>query len=226
MALFLLYIDGERSEDDMEIQNFPKVTVILRGYTYPQIRTVVKNLVGSKLCSVEITMNTPGALEAIEKISQEFGDSVMVGAGTVLTYKEAQASIRAGAAFLLSPTMLDKKILDLCRERNVLSVPGAFSPTEIKKSFEDGADIVKVFPAARLGSKYLSDIAAPLGKMPLMVVGGIGTANVVEYFQAGASFAGIASGIFSKEDIFNQNEEGIQKSIREMENKLRELEGE
>ena len=208
----------------MEIQNFPKVTVILRGYTYPQIRTVVKNLVGSKLCSVEITMNTPGALEAIEKISQEFGDSVMVGAGTVLTYEEAQASIGAGAAFLLSPTMLNKKILDLCREKHVLSVPGAFSPTEIKKSFEDGADIVKVFPAARLG--YLSDIAAPLGKMPLMVVGGIGTANVAEYFQAGASFAGIASGIFNKEDILNQNEEGIWKSICEMENKLRELEGE
>lgn len=209
----------------MNIQHFPKVTVILRGYTYPQIRTVVKNLVGSRLRAVEITMNTPGALEAIEKINQEFGDSVMVGAGTVLTYEEAQASIAAGAAFLLSPTMLDKRILDLCREKGVVSVPGAFSPTEIKKSFEDGADIVKVFPAARLGSRYLSDIAAPLGKMPLMVVGGIGTANVGEYFVAGASFAGIASGIFDKQDILNQNEAGIKASIQAMEEKLRELEG-
>ena len=210
----------------MDIQNFPKVTVILRGYTYPQIRAVVKNLVGSRLRSVEITMNTPGALEAIEKISQEFQESILVGAGTVLTYEEAQASIAAGAAFLLSPTMLDKKILDLCREKKIISVPGAFSPTEIKKSFEDGADIVKVFPAARLGSRYLSDLAAPLGKMPLMVVGGIGTGNIEEYFKAGASFAGIASGIFEREDILNQNEEGIRKSIETMENKLKELEGE
>ncbi len=210
----------------MDIQNFPKVTVILRGYTYPQIRAVVKNLVGSRLRSVEITMNTPGALEAIEKISQEFQESILVGAGTVLTYEEAQASIAAGAAFLLSPTMLDKKILDLCREKKIISVPGAFSPTEIKKSFEDGADIVKVFPAARLGSRYLSDLAAPLGKMSLMVVGGIGTGNIEEYFKAGASFAGIASGIFEREDILNQNEEGIRKSIEAMENKLKELEGE
>ncbi len=210
----------------MDIQNFPKVTVILRGYTYPQIRAVVKNLVGSRLRSVEITMNTPGALEAIEKISQEFQESILVGAGTVLTYEEAQASIAAGAAFLLSPAMLDKKILDLCREKKIISVPGAFSPTEIKKSFEDGADIVKVFPAARLGSRYLSDLAAPLGKMPLMVVGGIGTGNIEEYFKAGASFAGIASGIFEREDILNQNEEGIRKSIEAMENKLKELEGE
>ena len=101
--------------------------------------------------------------ESIEKISQEFGDSVMVGAGTVLTCEQAQESIRAGAAFLLSPTMLDKKILDLCREKHVISVPGAFYPTEIKKSFEEGADIIKVFPEARLGIKYLSVIAAPLG---------------------------------------------------------------
>ncbi len=210
----------------MNIQDFPKVTVILRGYTYPQIRTVVKNIVGTRLRSVEITMNTPGALEAIEKICHEFGSQILVGAGTVLTYEEAQASIAAGAAFLLSPTVFEKRIFNLCREKNVISVPGAFSPSEIRQSFLDGADIVKVFPAARLGSKYLKDIMAPLGKMPLMVVGGIGTGNIEEYFDAGAEFAGIASGIFNKEDILNQNEEGIRKSIAAMENKLKDLEGE
>lgn len=210
----------------MNIQNFPKVTVILRGYTYPQIRTVVKNLVGSRLSAVEITMNTPDALESIEKINREFGDSILIGAGTVLTYEAAQQAIRAGAAFLLSPTMFSKEILDLCKEKEVVSVPGAFSPTEIRQSFLDGADIVKVFPAARLGSKYLSDILAPLGKMPLMVVGGIGTDNIEEYFKAGAMYAGIASGIFRKSDILEQNEEGIRASILEIEKKLKELEGE
>lgn len=112
----------------MNIEKFPKVTVILRGYTYSQTRTVVKNLVGTCLGSVEITMNTPGALESIRKISQEFGGQIMVGAGTVLTYEEAVEAIEAGAAFLLSPTVFEKRILDLCRERGVVSVPGAFSP--------------------------------------------------------------------------------------------------
>ena len=111
----------------MNIEKFPKVTVILRGYTYSQTRTVVKNLVGTCLGSVEITMNTPGALESIRKISQEFGAQIMVGAGTVLTYEEAVEAIEAGAAFLLSPTVFEKRILDLCRERGVVSVPGAFS---------------------------------------------------------------------------------------------------
>lgn len=204
---------------------FPKITVILRGYTYEQIRTVVKNLVGTRLGAVEITLNTPNAMEAVQKIAEEFGGEIKVGAGTVLTYEEAQKAIAAGAAFLLSPTVFEKRILDLCREKGVISVPGAFSPSEIKKSFDDGADIVKIFPAACLGAKYLTDIQAPLGKMPLMVVGGVGTANVEEYFAAGASYAGIASGIFEKEDILCQNEEGLRASIRAMEEKLIEMEG-
>lgn len=204
----------------MEIKGFPKITVILRGYTYSQIRTVVKNLIGTQLKAVEITMNTPDAIDIINEISSEFGDSIKVGAGTVTTLKEAEESIKAGATFLLAPIMLDKEIIDLCKEKNVVSVPGAYTATEVKKSFDMGADIVKVFPAATLGSKYLSDIQAPLGKLPLMVVGGINGENVSEYFKAGASFAGIASGIFEKEDILNENEDGLRKSIRIFESKI------
>ena len=207
----------------MSVKDFPKVTVILRGYTYSQIRTVVKNLIGTELKAVEITMNTPGALDCIQKISEEFGDKILIGAGTVLSYEEAQQSIEAGAAFLLAPTVFSKEILDLCKEKGVVSVPGAFSPSEIYRSFEDGADIVKVFPAARLGSKYLTDIQAPLGKLPLMVVGGVNTGNLEEYFRAGASYAGIASGIFNKDDILQENEVNLKESIKAIEEKIRNL---
>ena len=207
----------------MSVKDFPKVTVILRGYTYSQIRTVVKNLIGTELKAVEITMNTPGALDCIQKISEEFGDKILIGAGTVLTYEEAQQSIEEGAAFLLAPTVFSKEILDLCKEKGVVSVPGAFSPSEIYRSFEDGADIVKVFPAARLGSKYLTDIQAPLGKLPLMVVGGVNTGNLEEYFRAGASYAGIASGIFNKDDILQENEVNLKESIKAIEEKIRNL---
>ena len=207
----------------MSVKDFPKVTVILRGYTYSQIRTVVKNLIGTELKAVEITMNTPGALDCIQIISEEFGDKILIGAGTVLTYEEAQQSIEAGAAFLLAPTVFSKEILDLCKEKGVVSVPGAFSPSEIYRSFEDGADIVKVFPAARLGSKYLTDIQAPLGKLPLMVVGGVNTGNLEEYFRAGASYAGIASGIFNKDDILQENEVNLKESIKAIEEKIRNL---
>ncbi len=220
MAPFLLNNISEKGVKNLDIKNFPRITVILRGYTYPQIRTVVKNLIGTKLRAVEITMNTPDAINIINKISTEFGNLVKVGAGTITTYEEAEESIKAGAAFLLAPTMLSKEIIDLCKEKNVVSVPGAFTPTEIKKCFDYGADIVKVFPAGTLGSKYLSDIQAPLGKLPLMAVGGISGENISDYFDAGATFAGIASGIFKREDILNENEDGLRKSIKLFESKI------
>lgn len=205
----------------MDIKNFPKITVILRGYSYSQIRTVVKNLAGTKLQAVEITMNTPDAASVIGKISREFGDSIKIGAGTVTTCEEAESVIKEGAAFILSPVMLSQEIIDLCKKNNVVSVPAAFSPTEIKTLMDRKADIIKLFPAARLGGKYISDVQAPLGKMPIMVVGGINAENINEYFEAGAQFAGIASGIFKKDDILNENEEGLRESIKYFEAKLK-----
>ncbi len=205
----------------MEINQFPKITVILRGYTYEQVRCVVKNLAGTRLNAVEITTNSPDVFETIRKISLEFGNEVYVGAGTVLNMEHAKAAVEAGAYFLLSPVMLDREILDFCKEKGVVSVPAAFSPTEIRKMAEAGADIIKIFPAGRVGSQYFSDVQAPLGKLPLMAVGGVNGENVQEYLDKGASFAGIASGIFKKEDILEQNEEGIRESIRQFEEQVK-----
>ncbi len=204
----------------MKINQFPKITVILRGYTYEQVRSVVKNLVGTRLNAVEITTNSPDVFETIRKISREFGGDVHVGAGTVLNMEHARAAVEAGASFLLSPVMLDREILDFCREKDVISVPAAFSPSEVLKMAQAGADIIKIFPAGRVGSQYFSDIQAPLGKLPLMAVGGVNGENVQEYLDKGASFAGIASGIFRKEDILEQNEEGIRESIRQFEERV------
>lgn len=209
----------------MDVSNFPKITVILRGYTYEQVRTVVNILAESGWKSVEIPLNSTDAFRTIEKISGEFGGEMLIGAGTVLTYEDAVKSVEAGAKFLLSPTMMPKEILQYCADHQIVSVPGAFSPTEIYRSFQDGANIVKVFPAARLGSKYITDIMAPLGKMPLMAVGGINGENADEFFKAGTQFLGIASGIFNKADIINQNEASLRESLLLFQEKLATGEG-
>jgi 2-dehydro-3-deoxyphosphogluconate aldolase / (4S)-4-hydroxy-2-oxoglutarate aldolase len=204
----------------VDVSNFPKITVILRGYNYEQVRTVVKLLSESNFKSVEIPLNSPEVFQTIDKISKEFGDALLVGAGTVLTMEDAVNSVEAGAKFLLAPTMMSKEVIQYCADRQVITVPGAFTPTEIYQSFQNGADIVKVFPAARLGSKYIADISAPLGKMPLMAVGGINGDNADEFFKAGIQFLGIASGIFNKEDIINQNEAGLKESLVLFQEKL------
>lgn len=201
--------------------DFPKVTVILRGYSYEQCRCVVSQLVGTRLRAVEVAMNTVGAAEIIRRLAKEFGRDVRIGAGTVVSPERAHDAVEAGATFLLSPIGFTQEIFDIARSAGAISVPAAFSPTEIVSMFDMGADIVKVFPAARLGAKYLSDIQAPLDWMPLMAVGGVNGQNVQEYFDAGASYAGIGSGIFQKADILALNADALARQVREFEQRVR-----
>lgn len=179
----------------------PKVTVILRGYETKQVLSVVEQLVGTRVNSIEVASNSPHAMESISAARREFGNEVHVGAGTVKNAEIARQAIDAGAEFMLSPIMFTQEIFDLARDAGVITVPAAFSPTEIQRMIDMGADIVKVFPAGQLGPDYIKAVQAPLGKLPLMVVGGVNVANVQSYFDKGATYAGIGSGIFDPADI-------------------------
>lgn len=96
---------------------------------------------------------------------------------------------------------MTKSMLDYCKEHDVISVPAAFSPGEIYEMKIDGADIIKLFPAIDLPPRYLKDIMAPLGKLPIMVVGVIDKGNAKDYFAMGAQYMGIGSGICNKDEI-------------------------
>ena len=195
----------------------PKVTVILRGYETKQVLTVVEQLVGTKVNSIEVASNSPHAMESIAAARKEFGAEVHVGAGTVKNAELARQAIAAGAEFMLSPIMFTQEIFDLANEAGVITVPAAFSPTEIQKMIDMGADIVKVFPAGQLGPDYLKAVQAPLGKLPLMVVGGVNVANVQSYFDKGATYAGIGSGIFDPADIEACDAPKLAASIKKLE---------
>lgn len=195
----------------------PKVTVILRGYETKQVLTVVEQLVGTKVNSIEVASNSPHAMESIAAARKEFGAEVHVGAGTVKNAELARQAIAAGAEFMLSPIMFTQEIFDLAKEAGVITVPAAFSPTEIQKMIDMGADIVKVFPAGQLGPDYLKAVQAPLGKLPLMVVGGVNVANVQSYLDKGATYAGIGSGIFDPADIEACDAPKLAASIKKLE---------
>ena len=156
-------------------------------------------------------------MESIAAARKEFGAEVHVGAGTVKNAELARQAIAAGAEFMLSPIMFTQEIFDLAKEAGVITVPAAFSPTEIQKMIDMGADIVKVFPAGQLGPDYLKAVQAPLGKLPLMVVGGVNVANVQSYFDKGATYAGIGSGIFDPADIEACDAPKLAASIKKLE---------
>lgn len=203
----------------MNLEKFPKVTIILRGYNYDQISNIADVLSESNFdYSIEITLNTETSYKDIKKLSLEYSD-LLVGAGTVTSLEQARKSIESGAKFILSPVMFSKDIINLCREKRVISIPGAYTPSEIKLMFDRGADIVKVFPATSLKSKYFSDIQAPLGSLNLMAVGGIDSNNAKDFFDNKTTFLGIGSGIFNKNDIINMRSDNLRNSLKEFENK-------
>ena len=138
---------------------------------------------------LELTLTTPGALEAIAALAPD-GDS-LVGAGTVLTVEHAQAVARAGARFAMSPVH-DAAVLRECEALGVLFVPGAASPTEILAAHRDGARLVKVFPSGPLGGPaFLRRVRGPLPEIPLVPTSGPDAETIADYVAAGAVAVGV-----------------------------------
>ena len=202
---------------------FSAVTQVLRGYTYNQVKAVVEVLVDSPVHNVEVTMNTPEAALLIQKLSSEYGSDINIGAGTVLTLEELQIVHKAGATFVLSPTLLSKEMFDYCKEHEILSVPGAFTPTEIAHAFALGANIVKVFPANEVSYGYAKKVCEPLGNLPLMAVGGVTTDTIAEVFAGGYAYVGTANGIFNKNDILTENKTALKHSLDRLTKELESL---
>lgn len=199
----------------MNIEDYPIFTIIMRGYTLKQADIIVEAMTGfEKYFGVEVTLNTDHAYEIIQHLSRKYGHKVKIGAGTVRTLQEAKQAAAAGAAFLLGPHFFTEEMIGYCKKENILSIPSGVTPSEIEELFRMGADIVKVFPAAVVGPRFFKDIQAPMGKMPLMAVGGISKGNVRDFLSNGASFAGLGSSLFSEEMLVNPETEKIKDVYR------------
>ena len=147
---------------------------------------------------LEITMTVPGALNIIKEIVDAFGNTVMVGAGTILDCETARMAILAGADFIVAPA-LDDATIRLCRRYAKIVMPGALTPTEILRAWELGADFVKVFPADAMGGpSYIKAVKAPLPQVDLVPTGGVDTDTAAEFIRAGASAVGVGSALVEK----------------------------
>jgi 2-dehydro-3-deoxyphosphogluconate aldolase/(4S)-4-hydroxy-2-oxoglutarate aldolase len=152
---------------------------------------VAEALIAGGIRSLEFTLTTPGAIEAISACRARFGDEAVVGAGTVIDAVEARRCLEAGAQFLVSPGT-DLDVIAAARLGGALSMPGALTPTEVIAAWRAGADVVKVFPARQFGPQYIRDLRGPLPQIPLMPTGGVDERNAADYLRAGA--VGVAVG--------------------------------
>ncbi len=171
-----------------------KIVAILRGCVPDRLPDIAAALAEGGVRLLEITLNTPGALESIRQLAGAMGDRILVGAGTVLTAAEAEAAIDAGARFIISPS-LDIETIRRTRQLGAISIPGAFTPTEILTAYRNQADIIKVFPAGSSGAPYFKELRGPLPHIPLMPTGGVTLDNIRDFKAAGAVAFGIGSAL-------------------------------
>jgi len=164
------------------------VVAVLRAPTADAFAAVSDVLVEAGITALEVTLTSRGALEAIAGLRRQLPEHVAVGAGTVLSVDDAKASMDAGATFLVSPVYVPA--LD---GLDVPVYPGAFTPTEIFTASRGGAPIVKLFPAATVGPRFLKDVHGPLPGVRIMPTGGIEIGDVATWLTAGAVAVGLGS---------------------------------
>lgn len=177
-----------------------KVVAVIRMKDADKLYRVIEAVERGGIKAIEITMTVPGALGIIRSIALRKNPGVFIGAGTVLDAETAAAVIEAGAEFVVSP-VTDPALIRECGRRGVLVAPGAFTPTEIMNAWNEGADIVKVFPATSLGPHYIKDLRGPLPHIRLMPTGGVSQENARDFIAAGACCVGIGTALLDAKII-------------------------
>lgn len=175
-----------------------KIVAILRGMPPKDVMRIAGALYDGGIRILEITLNSEAALSLIEQLSHTFKDKLLIGAGTVLNLTDAANAIDAGAVFLISPS-LDTAVIKATKDAGLVSIPGAYTATEILTAHNNGADIVKVFPAP--DAAYIKNILAPLSHIPVMPTGGVDAGNIKAFAAAGAVAFGIGSALVNSKAI-------------------------
>jgi 2-dehydro-3-deoxyphosphogluconate aldolase / (4S)-4-hydroxy-2-oxoglutarate aldolase len=188
------------------------LTTIERGGVVPVVRLadlsravdLARALLAGGVTAVELTMTSPGALDAIPLLLEnvaEFGrGEAALGMGSVLNAEMAEAAIDRGAQFIVAP-MFDLSTVAACVRRGVPVMPGALTPTEIQTAWMAGASVVKVFPASAVGPSYFKDVLAPLPHLKLMPTGGVDLSNAADFIRSGAVAVGAGSSLVDKKVI-------------------------
>lgn len=196
-----------------------KVIVIVRGVEKEKLIPMCQAIYDGGLRLIECTYDASGKISDeeiagnIKMLAEHFDGKMIVGAGTVLTEKQVELTKKAGGKFIISPDT-NPDIIKKTKEEELVSIPGALTPSEITLANRSGADFVKIFPMDMMGVKYIKDLKAPLSHVKMLAVGGVTSDNMKDYLDAGASGIGIGSGVVNKKLISENNFEEIAKLAR------------
>src|SRR3982751_324602 len=151
--------------------------------------------------AAEITMTVPGAIRALEKLADQFGDKIVLGAGTVLDAETARACMLAGAQFFVTPSLRTSTI-EMVKRYSKVICPGALTPTEVITAWEAGADVVKVFPCGNVGgAKYIKALKGPFPQIEMIPTGGVNLETAGDFLKAGACAVAVGGELIDPQTI-------------------------
>jgi 2-dehydro-3-deoxyphosphogluconate aldolase/(4S)-4-hydroxy-2-oxoglutarate aldolase len=187
---------------------------VLRARTAAQAHAVVKAMIAGGVTVVEVTMTVPGAIDLLKELKIEYGGRVLLGSGTVTTAEQAEATIGAGAEFVVSPSF-HPEVVTRTRALGKVSIPGALTPTEVVTAWRAGADYVKIFPCSAMGGAgYLTSLLAPFPHLKLIPTGGVTLQSAESFIRAGARALGVGSDLVNLAAIDSGAPEFITETAR------------
>ncbi|MBV8672620.1 MAG: bifunctional 4-hydroxy-2-oxoglutarate aldolase/2-dehydro-3-deoxy-phosphogluconate aldolase [Acidobacteriaceae bacterium] len=182
-----------RAEETKKILEQAALIPVLRASSVEMGHALVDAMTAGGVIVIEVTMTVPNAITLLRELKQKYGDQLLLGSGTVTDAAQAEATIKAGAEFVVSPS-LHLDVVAKTKELGKVSIPGALTPTEVITAWHAGADYVKIFPCSAMGgASYLKALRAPFPELKLIPTGGVTFQTAVDFLKAGASALGVGA---------------------------------
>ena len=211
-----------------ELVKSEHLIVIVRGVRSEQLVPLAEAMYEGGVRLLEITYSADGRVsdeetaENIRTLCCKMEGRMQIGAGTVLTEKQVRLTADAGGKYIISPNC-NENVIKVTKEAGLLSIPAAFTPTEIEAAYEEGADFVKLFPVTSLGPAYVKAVRGPLPHIPLLAVGGVDLSNLADYAKAGVSGFGIGGNIIDKKALEQDDYAAITELAKQYVTAIKEL---
>ncbi len=165
---------------------------VIRGPSPELTVKMVEALVAGGVLGIEITYSTPNAEEVVRTLSAKFGDSIVLGMGTLTSPEQAISAKAAGASYLVSP-ICEENLIRAMVASGLATMAGVLTPTELFQAYKLGADVMKIFPGSLGGPAYIKALKGPFPYIPMMPTGGVNAGNVAEWFATGVVAVGAGS---------------------------------
>ena len=170
------------------------MVAVVRGETKEKARAIVESCIEGGIKAIELTFTVPFAHRVIEDLAIQYGDKILLGAGTVLDPETARIAILSGAKFVVAPHF-NPDTTKLCNRYRIANMAGILTVREAVEAMEAGVDILKLFPGDLFGPAFIKDIRGPLPYAKIMPTGGVDFSNAGDWIRAGAVAVGAGSSL-------------------------------